>query len=290
MVKTGKDRWSHILPELEKERFLLLHHKKLTTVDSHSHLFFELTYVLDGTAEHIIGGERCLLQPGDYLLVDLGTVHGYRAKGEGFSNLDCIFLPELLDPSLKDCHRLRDIFTHYLVNFNIRLSSQDPAKMVFHDQDGSILEILQEIRKEGEKKEAGYREMVRSHLIRILLLTIRRLEDADFTTGKKKISSYLTSYVSAHYSEEISLTAFSEKMGYSLPYVSKCFREEMGISFVEYLQAYRVSQACRLLLSENLSLPQVAESVGYRDLKFFSQVFKSVVGVPPGSYRKRNKE
>ena len=289
MLLSGRERWAHILPELEKERFLLLHHKKLKNVDTHSHLFFELTYVLDGEAEHVINGEKSLLKAGDYLLVDQGSVHSYQAKGDGFSNLDCIFLPELLDPSLKDSNRLRDVFAHYLVNINTLFLSQDPAKMVFHDQDGSILRILEDIRAEREKKKAGYREMIRSHLIRILILTLRRLDDADFATGGKKLSSYLTAYVSAHYNEDISLTRLSHTMGYSLPYVSKCFREEMGISFVEYLQRYRIHQACRLLLSGNAALSQIAEEVGYGDLKFFSALFKNIVGIPPATYRKRNR-
>ena len=289
MVRSRKERWSHILPELEKERFLLLHHKKLKSVATHSHLFFELTYVLDGEVEHIINGEKSILKAGDYLLVDQGSIHSYHASEEGFANIDCIFLPELLDPSLKNSHSLSDVFSHYLVNFNMLLISQDPAKMVFHDYDGTILRILKDVHTEYQTKEAGYREMVRSHLVRILLLTLRRLEDADIATGAKKLSAYLTSYISAHYSEDISLTRLSENMGYSLPYISKCFREEIGMSFVEYLQRYRIQQACRLLLLENTSISQVAEDVGYRDLKFFSSLFKSIVGVTPSAYRKRNK-
>ena len=290
MVENNRQRWAHILPQLEKEKFLLLHHKKLTNVATHSHLFFELTYVLEGEVEHSINGKTSILRPGDYLLVDLGSVHSYHAVGDSFGNFDCVFLPALLDPSLKDSHSLRDVFGHYLVNFNPLLLSQDPAQMVFHDHSGSILRILEEIRTEWDEKQAGYKEMVRSHLIRILLLTLRRLEDAAFASGGQKISAYLTGFVTAHYSENIRLTQLARKMGYSLPYVSKCFREEMGMSFVDYLQNYRIRQACRLLLSKKVSLDEVAEAVGYGDVKFFSSLFKSIVGVPPAAYRKRNRE
>ena len=58
MASADRKRWAHILPALEEERFLLLHHKKLYTVATHSHLFFELTYVLEGQVAHMINGKQ----------------------------------------------------------------------------------------------------------------------------------------------------------------------------------------------------------------------------------------
>lgn len=291
MVKTGIERWAHVLPKLKAERVHIIHHPRLKRVAAHSHVFFELTYVLSGTVEHTIDGKTSILQRGDFFLVDYGSVHSYRApEKQSFSNIDCLFLPELLDPSLKGRKSLHDVFEHYLVNYNMQVLSQDPSQMVFHDSDGRILNILRLIQKEVEKREAGYTEMIRCHLIEILLLTIRLLKDASVASGTQKISSFVTAYVSKHYMEAISLTALSALMNYSLPYVSKCFKEEMGISFVEYLQSYRIKQAARLLLSGKGSLSDIAEQVGYHDVKFFSEVFKNVTGYPPAAFRKLRKE
>ena len=218
MVKTGVERWAHVLPKLTAERVHIIHHPHLKRVAAHSHVFFELTYVLGGTVEHTIDGKTSILQPGDYFLVDYGSIHSYRAtENQSFSNLDCLFLPELLDPSLKDRKSLQDVFEHYLVNYNMQVLSENPAQMVFHDSDGTVLNILRLIQKEVEKHEAGYTEMIRCHLIAILLLTIRLLKDASVASGTQKISSFVTAYVSQHYMEEISLTALAAMMNNSLP-------------------------------------------------------------------------
>ena len=266
---------------------LVLYHPGRERVALHQHLFFELTYIVEGTVEHTVDGKTAVLQKGDYFLVDCGSTHSYCApKGETFANLDCLFLPELLDPSLKGTDRLGDVFEHYLVNCNLQMLFHNPSEMVFRDKDGEILTLLNRIQKEGEKKLPGYREMIRCYLVELLHLTIRRSQNASVATGVKSISSYLTSYAAKHYTEDVSLTKLAAEMNYSLPYISKCFKEEMGISFVDYLQHYRVKQAKRLLLSTKQNLAQIGEQVGYRDAKFFSQVFKKITGLTPQQYRK----
>ena len=291
MIKSGQKRWGHVLPALNEKKFYVLHHPCLKSVSAHSHLFFELTYVLNGTVEHTIDGRTGILQAGDYFLVDYGSIHAYRTPDNtSFSNVDCLFLPELLDPSLKGKESLRDVFEHYLVNFNMHVLERNPSQMVFHDQDGKILKLLELIQREASNQLPGYIEMIRCYLVEVLLLTIRDIKDASIAFGTQKLSTYLTGYVSKHYAEQISLTKLSLQMNYSLPYVSKCFKEEIGISFVEYLQNFRMKQACRLLLSTNKNMPEISEQIGYRDVKYFSQVFKSIIGVPPASFRRLHKE
>ena len=288
MVKSGAKRWAHILPELNREKICLISHPALKSVTAHSHLFFELTYIRSGTVEHTIDGRTSVLQAGDYFLVDYGSIHSYRSlEDRSFSNTDCLFLPEAVDPLLKGEKNLKAVFSHYLVNYNLLLLPQDPTKMIFHDTDGKIWDILNTMTSEINTKDPGYMEMIRCRLVEILLLTIRRMKDASVASGTQKLSSYLTAYVSKHYMEEVSLTALSAKMNYSLPYVSKCFKEETGLSFVQYLQNYRIKQASKLLLSTAKNIPEVAELVGYRDVKFFTKVFKSITGYSPAAFRKQ---
>lgn len=288
MVEASTKRWSHILPELNREKICLKCHPALRSVPAHSHLFFELTYIRSGIVEHAIDGRTNILRAGDYFLVDYGSIHSYRSlEDRSFSNVDCLFLPEAVDPLLKEEKNLKAVFSHYLVNYNLLLLPQDPTKMIFHDTDGKIWESLSTIKSEINTKEPGYMEMIRCLLVKILLLTMRRMKDASVASGVQKISSYLTTYVSKHYMEEVSLTALAEKMNYSLPYVSKCFKDEMGFSFVQYLQHYRIKQASKLLLSTAKNIPEVAELVGYRDVKFFSKVFKSITGYTPATFRKQ---
>ena len=102
--------WNKIVHDLSKDGVLLEKHT-LKNVELHDHAFLELTYILEGNVKHTRDGQVNILKPGDYLIVDFGSKHSYEvAEGESFVNLDCIFLPELIDPSLKKTASLRNLF------------------------------------------------------------------------------------------------------------------------------------------------------------------------------------
>ena len=58
----------------------------------------------------------------------------------------------------------------------------------------------------------------------------------------------------------------------------------MGQSPIDYLTEYRINEACKLLRAGNLSIAEVAVSVGFFDQFYFSRVFKRAKGVPPSKY------
>ncbi len=58
MAKHYSNRsWSHVLPRLQEDKYLILYHPNLYNVIPHNHLFLELTYILSGTVEHTINGQ-----------------------------------------------------------------------------------------------------------------------------------------------------------------------------------------------------------------------------------------
>ena len=58
----------------------------------------------------------------------------------------------------------------------------------------------------------------------------------------------------------------------------------VGQSPIDYLTSYRISEACYLLKNSQLSIAEIAVSVGFFDQFYFSRVFKKTKGVPPSRY------
>ncbi len=269
------------------DKFDMQEHFGARVVRPHDHDFLELSYILSGTVEHTRDGVRQRLHPGDYLIVDFGSLHEYRAcEDEGYSNVDFLFLPELLDPALIQKRSLRSLLEHYLLHFNLSVTMQNPAHMVFHDDDGRILELLEKIRTANEERKTGFVELVRCYMIEILIFTMRKIEAVQ-SVGKNAVSSFVITYVAQHYAEEISLCDVARQLNYSMSYVSRRFREEMGIGFARYLQNYRVIQACRLLADSQLSFSEIAVAVGYRDVKGFSELIRRDMGASPTTLRRQ---
>ena len=93
-------------------------------------------------------------------------------------------------------------------------------------------------------------------------------------------------YVRAHYKEQIHLPDVAKVVFLHPYYFSDMFKNEVGISFSDYLTEYRMDRAKELLKNQQFKIKDINEMVGYSDSKSFSKIFKKVVGLTPQEYRK----
>ncbi|MFC4598724.1 helix-turn-helix domain-containing protein [Cohnella hongkongensis] len=94
-------------------------------------------------------------------------------------------------------------------------------------------------------------------------------------------------YIESDYANpSLSLDLLSERFGISGKYLSRLFKEEFGLKFVDFLIDLRIRQARKQLTETNDSVQEIAERLGYSSPISFARTFKKVVGVPPGDYRK----
>ena len=93
-------------------------------------------------------------------------------------------------------------------------------------------------------------------------------------------------YIRENYHQNLTLESVAQQIYISPYYLSHMFREELGITFVEYLTMVRMEEAKRLLMDSSLSVVAIASQVGYEDASYFSKVFKKYVGMSPNRYRK----
>jgi signal transduction histidine kinase/AraC-like DNA-binding protein len=93
-------------------------------------------------------------------------------------------------------------------------------------------------------------------------------------------------YIHQNYTETISRDAICQVLGISKNYLSRMFRQELGLSFVEYTNRYRISIAKQLLNNTDLTVTAVAQEVGFDDPAYFSRVFTRYTGTSPRSFRR----
>ena len=114
---------------------------------------------------------------------------------------------------------------------------------------------------------------------------IRRLETERSLRETRPISD-AKRYIQQHYQEALRLEDVSSAVGFNTTYFSTLFKKETGQNFVDYLTELRINKAKELLSGDDLSVQDVAEMVGYQDLKYFSKLFKRITGVSPSDYKK----
>ncbi|MBB6730730.1 helix-turn-helix domain-containing protein [Cohnella zeiphila] len=130
-----------------------------------------------------------------------------------------------------------------------------------------------------------------SEISRVFFETLERFEEAKERSRDSRSQGNLIkeikSYIESDYANPaLSLDYLSEKFGISGKYLSRLFKEEFGLKFVDFLIDQRIRQARKLLSETNDSVQEIAERLGYSSPISFARTFKKIVGLPPGDYRR----
>lgn len=96
-------------------------------------------------------------------------------------------------------------------------------------------------------------------------------------------------YINDNYKKDISIENVADYVGLSYSYVRKVFKAETGRNILDYINMLRVNEAKRLLIETEISVVDIALSLGYNNDQSFSRFFKKYEGIAPGEFRRINK-
>ena len=109
-----------------------------------------------------------------------------------------------------------------------------------------------------------------------------------FRKANKQWAKVMLEYVEQNYDKGISLTQMAEDLGLDESYLSKQFKEKVGVSFVQYVTKCRMDKAKELLKDSSMKLADIAETLGMGNVQSFIRTFKKYEGMTPGQYRESN--
>lgn len=131
----------------------------------------------------------------------------------------------------------------------------------------------------------GIRQNEKLDIDKIRKDLIENFEKKKETKEQKPITE-ARKYIQEHYLEPLKLEDVSKHIGFNATYFSSVFKKETGKNFLDYVTELRMNKAKQLLCSGEMSVNDVAEAVGYQDLKYFSRLFKKNAGISPSDYKK----
>ena len=135
--------------------------------------------------------------------------------------------------------------------------------------------------------EGNYRAQI-SAMFKLMLLKVA--ETADEHALPARMVEALDSYIMENCSDEISNTEIGAIFGYHPFYVSNVLKEAKGLTLRQYIIAYRLKAAKRLLELTAKSINEIAEETGFTDASYFTKTFRSTFGMTPKDYRNKFKE
>lgn len=107
-------------------------------------------------------------------------------------------------------------------------------------------------------------------------------------TGKQqRIVSEMIRFIHDQYDTDLSLQQLADHLQASPSQLSRLFKEETGMNFIDYLIRYRMDKAKQWLAHTEMPIKDIAERLTYTSVQNFTRVFKQCEQLPPGEYRKR---
>ena len=260
----------------------------------HWHEHLEIALCLEGTGRFMFGRRSQPIGPGDVFLVDDSWPHvALPDDGSQLRLLLVLFRPELV--AAPGC---RAFDTGYLAPF--RSAAELALERIPADTRlaTDVSPILHEIARISDRHDPADRHLLDANLRLALGVLVRRIDPcpglggsqvgatATADTARREQIRPVLSYVEEHCRERITLDDVAEVVHLSPSRIRHVFRDVSGVGFKEYATRVRLAEAKRVLLSTDLSVAEVAHSVGYTNVHQFYTVFHRYCSMQPAEYRR----
>jgi AraC-like DNA-binding protein len=249
----------------------------------HYHPEYELTLILEGSGERMIGDSHEYFFPGDLVLLGPGLPHTWVSEMSSAAVV-VQFSESFVAPILQfpECDRIRQLLARAsqglafpagglgkgdLMASIMRLPAAKAASRIT-----GLLDVLQTL--------AGSRVGAQT-----LASPYFQLQ-----AGKKKEGRIgkVFQYLHRHSADTVSLSEMAELINLSASAFCKFFKRTTGKTFSDYLSEIRIGHACHLLIETDDTISEIAYRSGFESLTYFNRVFLRKKGVRPREFRKGN--
>jgi AraC-like DNA-binding protein/mannose-6-phosphate isomerase-like protein (cupin superfamily) len=162
-----------------------------------------------------------------------------------------------------------------------------------HIESVEISPCLRNILREMEQKNAGYEDICQAYMeiliIRLMRNTALTMQEEPQVVSSNRQCASVKRYIDLHFKEPLTLEQLSEEAHINKYYLSHIFKQEYGISPINYLISRRIDESKYLLAETDLSMSQIAHLLGFSSLSYFSQVFRRANGNSPMDFRQNSK-
>lgn len=118
---------------------------------------------------------------------------------------------------------------------------------------------------------------------------MRQIRTAALESSRTNIVTEAIHYMHEHYREPITAEELSRIYDCSASYLSRLFKNQIGAGPIEYLIHVRIHKSKQFLLQSEARIQEIASSVGYADVYYFSRLFKKHTGFSPLQFRENNR-
>ncbi len=225
----------------------------------HMHSSFELIIILSGSMNVTIGTNEYTLYKNEAVLIFPHQLHSLSSLQS--EHILYIFSPEIIKAYSSKVLQKIPTSNKFIIDKHLL------ALLVQTDESSSIV----------EKKGALYS---------VCAAFDKTSEYTDKAKDKNNLLYRIFEFIEREHSKDCLLRQLSEELSYDYAYLSRFFKRNVGITFNDYVNHFRISKACELLSTTDNSVIKCATECGYSSLRSFNRNFKDIVSVSPSEYKK----
>ena len=251
----------------------------------HYHPESEIILIVAGRGLRYVGDSIGEFEPGDLCLVGGGTPHCWLSEpipGHPVRALVIQFPPEVFGSDFLDLYATRPLTLLFeTASQGVRIGGASRSRVA-----AEMWRLVDPAVHDLEKLVC---------LLGILtgIATSKDIQTLALTPGHRPTSprdatraGKVLRYIHDHACERLAQQEVASLVGMSAGAFSRFFTRHFGKPFVTYVAEVRISQACRLLVEQELNVSEIAYQVGFNNLANFNRHFLKLKGMTPSAYRK----
>ena len=261
-------------------------YEKLNRTDECIAYDCRLFYMISGDVTAVVGGVKVgHLSPGHLLYVPAGTP--YKLKGQYLRLVTITFDPTADNPEPEE--RIKPVSVCEFDESKLHsVKDLAPLDRMIHIEDmESERDTFTGLVSLFTSAEGSYRAQGSAILKQLLLKVI---ETVDENALPARMVEALDSYIRDNAGDDISNTEIGAIFGYHPFYISKVLKDRKGTTLRQYIIAYRLKLAKKLLTESGKSVNEISEECGFNDPSYFTKTFKAAFGMTPKEYRNLSKD
>lgn len=256
------------------------------------HDFWELCYVKQGQVSVVCGSETRTVCEGEVMLLEPNMSHTYYSEN-GNTNKTFVVCFECSSQALKALGG--KIFSVEKEQVYCMEKIIEESEHTFFMNNKDLLEAF-------STSNFGGQQAILMHLEYLLIRLVRRSSVGDnlgvvFLREEEfyeDLANIIIRFFKEHVCEKISLDDICKKVNYSRSFLCRMFKGQTGETLFSYFNRLKIEKAKKMLQETSCAVVNISRTLGFSEDKYFSALFKKLVGVTPVEYRtqycKTNKE
>lgn len=249
--------------------------------------FTRLYYVTEGTAQVKLLGRIQILKPNYLYFIPAFTVHSYVCD-----SYFCHYYLHIYEELQSDTDLLNEwefpieipaneldlalIQRLCAINPHMGLQESNPAT---YDNNSILMQNLLRNKQRALCDKVESRGIVYQLLAHFLKRAVVKVEMKDNRIEKSIL------YIRKHIYETIDLAVLAEKSCLSKDHFIRLFKKETGVTPLKYINQKKIEKAQLILVTDDMSVKNVALALAFEDYSYFNRLFKKMTGVTPQEYR-----